>query len=379
MIVGGRRVAAPSSPATASRRRAVRRRALRRGRITAGLATHFAWISSGGRHDHWRAAIAAARRKKHGGGGEEREEEEAQAASEPAAKKDLVQLQQNATRGRYAQAADATSCAPVAEGVLARHRRAALIAGPLAARRSGAGGRTALRIRKVDVPIDAGKRRLALLVFAAAHSIVNGLKLYEANKLAIAVVASAARVVADEAAEMTLQDGVGEVRWKLRQEQASGWRVLRRHLHGAASIFLAQTQSPVCRGAESLVHLPVAVSSPLCNNAWPRTDATGSRTLPRPLTHRLPESVPQVQVLQVCLLAPAAATTRGDVPPAAVRFDCVLRTGRMRRWLRVRLLHVYDPARSPGGGPPEPIYTCTGPYVEDRTAPRRVVVTCEAR
>ena len=76
------------------------------------------------------------------------------------------------------------------------------------------------------------------------------------------VVAGAARVVADEAAEMTLQDGVGEVRWKLRQEQASGWRVLRRHLHGAASIFLAQTLSPVCRGAESLVHLPVAVSSP---------------------------------------------------------------------------------------------------------------------
>ena len=134
-----------------------------------------------------------------------------------------VRMQARAPRVFSAHAPEA-----LALRILPWHRRPSIITWPLDGGGRG-GGRTTLRVvGEVDVPVDAGEGRLPLLVLAAAHGILDVFELDEANKFAIAVVPSAARGVADEAAEVALENGVGEVGRKLGQEEAGAGRVVRR-------------------------------------------------------------------------------------------------------------------------------------------------------
>jgi len=77
--------------------------------------------------------------------------------------------------------------------------------------------------RKVDVPVDAREGRRALHRLARARRVLDALKLDKANKFAVAIVARPARLVADKAAEVALEDAVGDVGRKLGKEERLGW------------------------------------------------------------------------------------------------------------------------------------------------------------
>ena len=77
--------------------------------------------------------------------------------------------------------------------------------------------------RKVDVPVDAREGRRALHRLARARRVLDALKLDKANQFAVAIVARPARLVADKAAEVALEDAVRDVGRKLGKEERLGW------------------------------------------------------------------------------------------------------------------------------------------------------------